>query len=472
MLKKTASSLAICTFGLCSVISSAVNADEAESFSIDVKGKSDEIQMTYKTEKGTELQNAIDFTVHDPDYGMRMLCKGRNDQYNKHAHTSNSKSAEIKFDHDYKDDKRDSCDEVSSDIKNPYWIANMAPIMYYESSGALRGCTLANLPNGYGNVNRAKYDLLSASDPLHDQTGIPLSAVYVDSGLGLEFDTTTDEILIVGDVDDSHKLYGLESNIDKSDGAQDFNCDPRVGDDITLTNMATYNVQLVHTINFGYNVKGVDLIEPGQKDYPAYRFKVTNNTGSDIDLINSGLGGSYLEYCENTTPLETADYVFKEAASWVFAAELKADEKSKSGYKIADFAKKNHDKQLDKLTDGKSKKLFSDCNDGTKPVRRNFFATSDKITVSAGETKDITSMFVLDDFDNFYDITVSYQILPNGEYYVYSLSPNKAYSPITFNSGFHDITITLDSGDKASLASETDTGFTIVNDLHGGKSEN
>ncbi|CAA0100733.1 Uncharacterised protein [BD1-7 clade bacterium] len=472
MQKQHASRLTICTLGVCSLISFAANADEAESFSIDVKGKSDEIQMTYKTDKGTELQNAINFTVHDPDYGMRMLCKGKKDQYDKHAHTSNSKSAEIKFDHDYKGDKRDSCDDVSSDIKSPYWIANMAPIIYYESSGALRGCTLANLPSGYGNFNRAKYDLLPSSDPLHNQTGIPLSAVYVDSGIGFEFDATTDQILNVGDVDDSHKLYGQESSIDKSDGAQDFNCDPRVGDDITLTNMASYNVQLAHTINFGYNVKGVDLIEPGQKDYPAYRFNVTNNTGADIDLINSSLGGSYLEYCENTTPLETAGYVFKEAASWVFAAELKADEKSKSGYKIADIANKNKDKQLDKLSDGKTTGLFSDCNDGNKPVRRNFFDSSNKVTVAAGETKDVTGMFVLDNFDNFYDITVSYQMLPNGEYYVYSLSPNKAYSPITFNSGFHDITITLDSGDKASLASETDTGFTIVNDLHGGKSEN
>ncbi len=435
------------------------HANEADKFSIEVTGKNELITLTSPGQR-----NATDFTVHDPDYGAQVLCAGEKDRYSFHASTSNSSAAEMKIEGSYSGDKRKSCDNVSSDIKSVYWVLNFENIFYYDSLGSIRNCFLSeSAESGFTpqNINEpyVTYDLLPDTNKLKNTRGIPMSAVFAKDPNFELFVAQSDQLLAMGSVDNRDvDSFSIPQKINDA-----TNCDPRLGDSISLKNLATYTYNYDHTIEFGENATGVKLIEPGAKDYPAYQFKIVNKTNHSIKIL-SDESGSNVQYCQNPAGWQTEDYVFAEAAKWVAAATSAANNSSE--YFIEDVANYVENQQLDKVSSGKVEDIFSTCADDIAPTTISLSHDSD--IIAANKTQVITKPVILDNFDKFYDIQLTYKDIATNKTYTYNLSPNSSYKPITFNQGFHVITFEIDNSNQVTVTSQPDVPYEIVNRLLGG----
>ncbi len=435
-------------------------------------------------------KNATDFTVHDPNGGMTVLCPGANDddgnpRYSFHSHTDNNTSGKIEISNNYKGDPRKSCNNISSQITDVYWVVDFGNIFYYDEHNSLRRCylkniSLSNMSNG-ANTPFVKYDLLDAKNPKHGKKGIPLTAIYAHQS-SEPLQTHNEQFLAAGPVDNSSEGLGIPAADNNT-----YACDPRVvgkpftkvditykdkyvgnlsemNDTVTLNNLAMYSNMYKHKSNFGENIIGVNLIDPGSKDYPSYQFKVINKTGNPIQLTSINKTQTSVLYCQNPKAWETEDYVFSEAADWVSAALGSAEEDSEyTIYKISDYVNK---KTVDKITKDKIKNLFSICADKRPPVLLNLAESSPVIETNS--SYEISQPFVLNNFDNFYNIELVYTDLNSNKNYVYSLAPTKAYKPITFNQGFHIITFEIDNSNQVKVTSEPDVPLIIENVLQGG----
>jgi hypothetical protein len=286
-----------------------------------------------------------------------------------------------------------------------------------------------------------------------------MSAVFAKDPNFELFVTQSDQLLAMGSVDNRDVTsFSLPQKINDA-----TNCDPRLGDSISLKNLATYTYNYDHTIEFGENATGVKLIEPGAKDYPAYQFKIVNKTNHSIKIL-SNENGSNLQYCQNPAGWQTEDYVFVEAAKWVAAATSAANNSSE--YFIEDVANHVKNQQLDKVSSGKVEDIFSTCADDIAPTTISLSHDSD--IIAANKTQIITKPVILDNFDKFYDIQLTYKDIATNKTYTYNLSPNSSYKPITFNQGFHVITFEIDNSNQVTVTSQPDVPYEIVNRLLGG----
>lgn len=463
-------------------------ANYAEEFEINVLlNGSDSKFMSLVADK---QKNATDFTVHDPNGGMTVLCPGAKDEngnprYSFHSHTDNNTKAKIEITNNYKGDPRKSCNNVSSQIKDVYWVVDFGNVYYYDNFGSLRRCYLNHLPHTEisegATTPFVTYNLLPSQNPKHGKKGISLSAIYAHQ-TEEPLATHHEQFLAAGAANNSSPDIGIPVADNDS-----YACDPRlkegtaikvdilgnknlvgnlsdIDNTVNLNNLAMYTSQYKHKNSFGENLIGVNLIEPGAHDYPSYQFKIINKTGHPIKLSSEKLAETRISYCVNPTGWQTADYVFDEAAAWVSAA-ISGNQNS-DGYTIYEIKNYVQEKQIDKLSKDKIKDLFTVCADDIPPITLNLGKTSPIIKNNA--SYDISNPFVLDNFDNFYNIELVYEDLTDKKTYVYNLTPTKAYKPITFNQGFHVVTFTIDNSNKVKVTSEPDVPLIIENILQGG----
>ncbi|MCL1051941.1 hypothetical protein L2755_20285 [Shewanella abyssi] len=452
---------------LCTLISTSLLANNAKYFKIETDSTNGFISLYGTAYEDKTSLPAIYFTVYN---SMKMTCSGKNSA-TLIAEDKSSEEAEIIFGTNYSGDHREDCNDISSGISTVYWVASLPVVYYYDGIGSLHGCSMELNKDATNyqlrNVTYDGSDMIHS--PLYKKNFPTLTAYYQKNGSLELFTTMKDQFLAFGNINDDSDdnptfAYPYDSTV--------YNCDPRLGVDITASHPITYQLDYEHYYNFGQKLVGMKLIEPGIKNFPAYQFKIKNNTDYDIKLADKG--DNYLAYCQNPEGWQTEGYVFEEAAKYIQSASSLA---SVGEFYTEDLEDRdiNDSGAIQTIVSGG---VFKDlqtydsqvtkCGSGIPPTIVNLADTNENLIIKKGEETDVSGLFVLENFDYLVDITIAYTEVrtPSQDVISYSLTPNSAYKAISFNSGLHEVLITVDSTNNISVDSYPDVPVVINNIMH------